>query len=76
LAKELSVQHVLLDEKAGRGLAEREGLQPIGVLGIVIFARRAGHIPSARNLLDRLEAEAGIYLAGRLKESALRRIGE
>jgi predicted nucleic acid-binding protein len=48
----------------------------IGLLGIVLLARRRKLIPSARVLLDRLEQEAGVYLSERLKDEALKTVRE
>ena len=76
LAKELHADRLLVDERKGRRLALQEGLSVIGLVGIVLLARRRKLIPSARALLDRLEQEAGMYLSERLKDEALKTVGE
>ena len=76
LAEELHANHLLIDERKGRRLAQQHGVPVVGLLGVVLIAKRAGMIPSGRSLLDRLEREAGIYLAESVKEAALRSIGE
>ena len=76
LAKELRADRLLIDERKGRLLAVREGVPVIGLLGVLLLAKRRGLIKSARALLDRLELEAGIYLAAGLKEEALRTVDE
>ena len=76
LAKELHADRLLIDERKGRLVAVREGVSVIGLLGVLLLAKRRGMIASARALLDRLELEAGIYLAADLKEEALRSVGE
>lgn len=76
LAKELHADRILMDERKARRTAAAEGLAVIGLLGVVILARERGMIPSARQLLDRLDADAGIYLAADLRERALKRVGE
>ena len=43
---------------------------------MVLIVKREGRIPSARKLLERLDQEAGIYLADELKNAALRAVGE
>lgn len=48
----------------------------VGLLGVVLLAKRERLIPSARSLLDRLDQEAGIYLADDLKGAALKTVGE
>jgi predicted nucleic acid-binding protein len=76
LAKELHADRLLIDERKGRRVAVREGVPVIGLLGVLLLAKRRGLIVSARALLGRLELEAGIYLAADLKEEALRSVGE
>lgn len=48
----------------------------IGLLGVVLLARRKALIPSARALLLRLEREAGMFLAGDIRDQALKTVGE
>lgn len=76
LAEELHADHLLIDERKGRRLAQQQGLPVLGLLGVVLLAKRKRFISSARELLDRLDREAGIYLGEALKEAALKRIGE
>ena len=65
-----------MDERKGRRLAREHGLPVVGLLGVVLMARRCGMIPSARDVLRRLDQEAGVYLGEDLKASALKRVGE
>jgi hypothetical protein len=76
LAEELHADHLLIDERKGRRLAQQQGLPVLGLLGVVLLARRAKLISSARELLEKLDREAGIYLAFELKEAALKNVGE
>lgn len=76
LARELRADHLLIDERKGRRLATREGIPVIGLVGVVLLAKRSHLIPSARTLLDRLEYEAGMYLAADVRERALQSVGE
>ena len=76
LARELHADRLLMDERKGRILAVREGLPVIGLLGVVLLARHKQIIPSARAVIDRLQQEAGMYLAEDIKESALISVGE
>jgi predicted nucleic acid-binding protein len=48
----------------------------IGVLGVVLLAKRKQLIPSARLLLERLDREAGMYLAPDIREAALKTVDE
>ena len=45
---------VLMDDLLGRGVAKRLGLPVIGVLGMLLQAKRAGHIATIRPSLDAL----------------------
>jgi len=76
LAKELHADRLLIDERKGRRLAMQEGVPVIGLLGVVLLAKRRQMIPSARRFLERLDQEAGIYLASELRDQALRSVGE
>jgi hypothetical protein len=76
LARELRADRLLMDERKGRTLALREGIPVIGLLGVVLLAKRRRFIPSARQLLQRLESESGIYLAVDIRETALKTVGE
>ena len=76
LARELHADRLLIDERKGRKLAEKEGVPIIGLLGVVLLAKRQRIIPSARALLHRLERDAGMYLSDAVKEAALKTVGE
>ena len=76
LAKELHADRLLIDERKGRRLAIQEGVPVIGLLGAVLLAKRRQYIPSARELLNRLEVDAGIYLSESIKEESLKSVGE
>jgi predicted nucleic acid-binding protein len=76
LARELHADHLLIDERKGRRLAVEEGVPVIGLLGVVLLAKRRQIIPSARMLLQRLENEAGMYLSEDVRTAALMTVGE
>ncbi|MCW5550968.1 MAG: DUF3368 domain-containing protein [Verrucomicrobiae bacterium] len=76
LARELRADHLLIDERKGRRLAVQAGVPVIGLLGVVLLARRKDLIPSARALLLRLENEAGMYLAEDVRNRGLKTVGE
>jgi len=69
LAKELNAT-ALIDEKAGRKVANREGLICIGSLYVLIKAKQAGLIQSVAPLLNRL-IEHGYYLDQKLIDIVL-----
>jgi predicted nucleic acid-binding protein len=76
LAKELHADRLLIDERKGRKLAADEGVPVIGLLGVVLLAKRRGLVQSARVLMTALRAEAGVYLSDDLVERALNSVGE
>ncbi len=76
LAEELHADHLLIDERKGRRLAQQHGVPVVGLLGVVLLAKRAKLIPSARTLLEELDDRAGIYLSDELKDAALKTVGE
>jgi len=76
LARELRADRLLIDERKGRKLAVDEGVAVIGLLGVVLVAKRRQLIPSARTLLQRLENEAGLYLSEDIRNAALVTVGE
>jgi uncharacterized protein len=76
LALELHADRLLMDERKGRKLAVQEGISVIGLLGVVLLAKRKGLIPSARTLLQRLDQEAGMYLSAEIRDTALKSVGE
>ncbi len=76
LARELQADRLLIDERKGRKLALQEGVAVIGLLGVVLLAKRKALIPSARGLLDRMAVEAGMYLADDIRDQALKTVGE
>lgn len=76
LAKELHADRLLIDERKGRRLAADEGVPVIGLLGVVLLAKRRGLVPSARVLMTALRTEAGVYLSDDLVERALSSVGE
>jgi len=76
LAEELHADHLLIDERKGRRLAQQQGVPVVGLLGVVLMAKRAGLIASARILLNRLDQETGAYWPDDLKETALKAVCE
>ena len=76
LAKEMHADRLLIDERKGRRLALAEGIHVIGLVGVVLLAKRKGRILSARVVMDRLVNEAGVYLDPELVNSALQSVGE
>ena len=76
LAIEAHADVLLIDERRGRRLASAEGVHVIGLLGVILLAKRRGLIGSARDLLSLLRSEAGMYLAEDVLLRAVESVGE
>lgn len=76
LAKETRADLLLIDEKLGRQIAEREGLRISGLMGLCVDAKRTGRISSLRDLVQKLEVEAGFRVSRAVKEQAFMLAGE
>jgi predicted nucleic acid-binding protein len=76
LAVELRAQAILIDERAGRAVAAREGPVPVGALSILLAGKRRGSIAALRPLMDRLQSELNFFISPRLYEQMCRSAGE
>jgi predicted nucleic acid-binding protein len=75
LAIELGVRHVLIDETAGRRVAQLLGLDVSGTVGVLLRAKQGGRVAAVRPLLDDLRRH-GIWLGQRVYQFAIREAGE
>ena len=76
LATELKADLVLIDEQEGRHAATRLGVRSLGVLGVLLQAKRLGKIQEIRPHLDALREQAGFFLGDRLYRDVLEQAGE
>lgn len=76
LAVEIKADLLLVDERRGRGVAQRFGIKVIGVLGVLVEAKAKGLIPVVRSALDDLLTRAGFRMAPALFEAVLRAADE
>lgn len=76
LAVETEADLVLIDERRGRRAARRLGLRWVGLLGVLIEAKRTGHIATIRPLLDALRMDAGFWISESLYREVLEAAGE
>ncbi|WP_395751991.1 DUF3368 domain-containing protein [Prosthecobacter sp.] len=71
LAIELHADALLMDESEGRAVAQAHGLRTIGIVGILIQARKAGHLPAIRPVIEDLRIRAKFRLSEALVRHAL-----
>lgn len=71
LAVELDADLLLIDERKGRAVAARLGIKHIGLLGILVQAKRSGLIPAVRPIMDKLMTNAGFWISNELYEHIL-----
>jgi predicted nucleic acid-binding protein len=76
LALEIHANAVLIDERQGRQLAQSLGLTTVGVLGILIQAKRGKLIAAVRPEILRLRSQAGFWLSAEVEAKALLLAGE
>lgn len=76
LAIENKADLLLLDERKGREVASRFGIQCIGVLGILILAKENDYIHRIKPVVNELIAKAGFWVSPALYEYVLNTAGE
>ncbi len=76
LAKELRADYLLIDEQLGRAVASSEGLAVVGVLGVLLKAKKQNHIDAIKPMMDTLVTETGFWISKNLYEQLLQLAGE
>jgi len=76
LALEQKADLLLMDERQGRYIARRMGLEVIGVLGALVEAKHRNHLAKLKPALDELASTAGFRVSGALYQKALTIAGE
>ncbi|MGH9599843.1 MAG: DUF3368 domain-containing protein [Bryobacteraceae bacterium] len=76
LATDLGADMVLIDEQEGRQLASQAGLAVIGVLGILLRAKRMGEVATVKSEIDLLRAKARFFVSPSLEAKVLAAAGE
>ena len=76
LAKTIQADLLLMDEMLGRQAAQQEHVPVIGLMGVLLLAKKKGLISSLGGLMERLESEAGFYLSRSVRERVLRAADE
>ena len=68
LARETGADFVLMDERLGRSAAQNLGLKVVGLIGVLIEARKQGLLPDAVETMERLSNEAGFWISAELRK--------
>lgn len=76
LALEVEADLLLMDERLGRATAQHVGLRYIGLVGVLITAKRRGLVDSIKSHLAALRDAAGFRLSEALYSRVLRDEGE
>jgi predicted nucleic acid-binding protein len=76
LAVELRAELLLVDERRARKVAARLGLAFVGVLGVLVEAKRKGLLVAVRPVLDGLAMQAGFRIKSDLYSLVLRAADE
>ncbi len=76
LALEQKYSRILMDERDGRAKAKMLGVQPIGVLGVLLRAKNHGTVTSVKVAMQALKAEAGFFIADDLFKIIIAQAGE
>lgn len=76
LGKEMNANLLLMDERKGRTIAAREGLEVTGILGILIEAKQKEFVPFVKPLLDNLFENTNFRGSIELYERVLHIAGE
>jgi len=76
LAIEIKADLLLLDERQARKVAYRLGLKFIGLLGVLVEAKRKGFIAAAKPIVDDMIVQAGFWVGTSLYNRVLREVGE
>ncbi|MGN6369783.1 MAG: DUF3368 domain-containing protein [Phycisphaerae bacterium] len=76
LALELKADLLLIDEAAGRKVAALLGIQHVGVIGVLMEAKRRGVLPRVAPLTARLRRELRFHIHPDFEKKLLATIGE
>jgi uncharacterized protein len=76
LALSIAADRVLMDEQEGRQCASILGIRTIGVLGVLLSAKKAGVIPSLQAEVHKLRRDARFFISKPLEAQLLAAAGE
>lgn len=76
LAKEIGADLLVIDEKHGRSVAQREGLSVIGTLGIILEAKSQNLLTTVAPIMVELQTSARFRISPALFQEVLLLAGE
>jgi predicted nucleic acid-binding protein len=76
LAAEMPEAVLLMDERRGRRAARMLGLPTTGVLGLLMWAKQAGHLDSLAQAFHDLRCKDSFFIDPELLRQALAEVGE
>jgi len=76
LAADLKAEVIIIDEQEGRELATHAGLYVTGVLGVLLRAKRNGHISAVKPEIQSLRDKARFFVHPSLEAKVLAAAGE
>lgn len=76
LALELKCDLLLMDERIGTRIAREEGLLTVGLVGVLIKAKKMNLIEAVRPILIDLKTKAGFWLGDKLERKILEELDE
>jgi uncharacterized protein len=76
LAIQLNADWILIDEREGRKAVKSMDLKVVGVLGVLLKAKREGKLGSLKQAIDSLREKAGFYVRAELQRAIMREGGE
>ncbi len=75
LAIEIDADYLIIDEQQGRSVAEGYGLRIVGLLGVLVAAKKGGYIHAVRPIVEKVRAN-GFRLNAKLVEEVMNELGE
>ena len=76
LASEINADLILIDERDARRIAKNLDLKVLGTIGILIWAKQTGKIPSLKKVLSELIDNAGFRVSKSVYIKALKAVNE
>lgn len=74
-AKELKINHVIIDDRSARIMANSMCLKTLGIMGILLIAKERGYILEIKKEIDSL-IKSGYRISLNLYQEILKKAGE